>query len=156
MSQRYSSDPRERVAIVFGLVGAALIAIGWWLFSGPSPVEIAKQTADSKTQAKDEALRDLKGRIDAEEQRHRLLGPADQKHSREICAQHNDWGIRVCDAVAQGQIFVGMNADQARMAWGKPRSVEPMSIRRERWLYASGSVDLEDGVVTSFQQSREK
>ena len=154
MSQRYSSNSPEGFALVFGLVVAALIAIGWLLFSGPAPVELAKQAADEKVQTKEQALRDLKDKIDAEEHQRMLLGPAIRKRSREICESHSDWGVRACDAAAQGQIFVGMKADQVRTAWGAPRSVNPMSVRREQWVYASGSVDLEDGVVTSFQQSR--
>ena len=60
----------------------------------------------------------------------------------------------MCDAVAQGQIFAGMKPDQVRMSWGKPRSIEPVSIRREQWIYPSGSVDFENDVVTSFKDSR--
>src|SRR6185436_19112276 len=132
MSQRNSANPTERFALVFGLVAAALIAVGWLLFSGPAPVEIAKQTADSQKQAKEQALRDLKEKIDAEEHQHKALGLGVLKRSNEICASHNDWGVRVCDAVAQGQIFAGMKPDQVRMSWGKPRSIEPVSIRREQ------------------------
>jgi len=140
------------LAIAIGLVAVGLIVGGWLLLSGPAPVELAKEAADAKANAKEQALRDLKSKIDVEEQRHLALDPGIRKHSKEICDSHPDWGVRACDAIAQGQIYVGMTAEQVRSAWGKPRAVNPMSIRREQWIYVTGSVDLENDVVASFQK----
>jgi hypothetical protein len=151
-SQRPGSQ--DALGAAFVIVVIAMIVIGWIYLSTPAPVEVARETADAKAKAKEQALLELKNKIDAEESRRLALDPAVQKHSREICAAHNDWGVRACDAVAQGQVYVGMTADQVRVSWGSPRSVNPLSIRREQWVYASRSVDFDSGIVTSFQSSR--
>jgi hypothetical protein len=150
-----SSRPGSQDALgaAFVIVIIAMLAIGWKYLSTPAPVQVAKEAADARTKAKEQALLELKNKIDAEESRRLALDPAVKKHSTEICAAHNDWGVRACDAVAQNQVYEGMTADQVRMSWGNPRSVNPLSIRREQWVYASRSVEFENDIVTSFQIS---
>ncbi len=140
--------------MAFVLIVIAMLAAGWYYLSTPAPVQVAKETADTKAKEKEQALRDLKNKIDAEESQRLALNPAVKKHSLEICTAHNDWGGRACDAVAQNQIYAGMTMDQVRASWGEPRSTEYLSVRRERWIYPSRSVDFENDLVASFQQSQ--
>src|ERR1700676_542178 len=42
---------------------------------------------------------------------------------REACAKHEDWDIESCRLVDAKKVAVGMTAEQARLAWGKPKSV---------------------------------
>lgn len=67
--------------------------------------------------------------------------------------------IQLIDMANRGRVMAGMSADQVRIAWGQPtsinRSVSAGSVR-EQWVYRHGPgnsqyIYLEDGVVTSFQ-----
>jgi hypothetical protein len=56
------------------------------------------------------------------------------------------------------KIGLGMTVEQVRSAWGKPKSINTTITTRgkhEQWVYDSRQfVYLDDGVVTSIQQSR--
>lgn len=56
-----------------------------------------------------------------------------------------------------GGVAVGMSANQVRKScWGEPQSVNETTTsrgRHEQWVYASGYVYLDNGVVTSIQTS---
>ena len=76
---------------------------------------------------------------------------------REACAKHEDWDIESCRLVDAKKVAVGMTAEQARLAWGKPKSVNSTitsSRNLEQWVYGSEYVYVEDGKVTSMQTWR--
>jgi hypothetical protein len=154
MPRLYKADSQTGLAVALPVVVAAMVVGAWLLLSGPAPVEIAKEAAEGKASAREQALRDLKTKLDVDEQRHLTLDPGTLKHSKEICASHADWGVRACDAIAQRQIFAGMTAGQVRASWGNPLSIDSLPLRRERWIYSSRSVEFENSLVTTFQQSR--
>ena len=153
MARMYKRDSQTALAVALPVTVVGMIVAAWFLLSGPAPVEIAKEAAEAKANAREQALRDLKAKLDGDEQRHLALDPGTLKHSAEICASHADWGVRACDAIAQRQIFAGMTPEQVRAAWGNPLSIDPVSRGHERWLYASKSVEFENSLVTTFQQS---
>lgn len=79
--------------------------------------------------------------------------------SREISRlKRND---KVEAAVSGGEVFVGMNAEEARRAWGSPtkNNVSTGSYgKHEQWVYRrsgqrSQYVYVQNGVVTSVQSS---
>src|SRR5690348_14934333 len=114
MAQSSNPGSQQAIGVAFVLVVIAMLAAGMYYLSTPAPVKVAKETADVKAREKEQALQDLKNKIDAEESKRIGLSPAVKKHSLEICAAHNDWGGRACDAVAQNQIYEGMTPDQVR------------------------------------------
>jgi hypothetical protein len=64
------------------------------------------------------------------------------------------WTDKVWGAIADGKVFVGMTAEQAKMAWGKPKSVNrTMHAGRtiEQWVYGESYLYLEGGTVTTIQ-----
>lgn len=76
---------------------------------------------------------------------------------REIARQARD--EKVESAISQGQVFIGMTADDARQSWGKPTKINS-SVgsygKHEQWVYDRGNsrsqyVYIQNGVVTSTQ-----
>jgi hypothetical protein len=73
-----------------------------------------------------------------------------------ICAQHGGlWEPHTCYAIAQRRVHLGMTADQARAAWGRPsdvnRTIGSWGVH-EQWVYGYSSyLYFEDGVLTSIQ-----
>ena len=67
--------------------------------------------------------------------------------------------VRLNNAVARGEVSVGMSADQVRRAWGTPEKINRTvagSGVREQWVYDRGEarfqyVYLDNGVVSGVQ-----
>jgi hypothetical protein len=149
MARLYKADSRVGLAVALPIVAVAMIVAAWLLLSGPAPVEIATEAAEAKASARQQALQDLRAKLDVDEQRHLALDPGILKQSQEICASQAGWGFRVCDAVAQHQVSAGMTPEQVRASWGKPLFVESVSPGRERWTYSSNAVEFENNLVKS-------
>jgi hypothetical protein len=64
---------------------------------------------------------------------------------------------RVEEAIANGQIFIGMTAAEVRQSWGNPTSINrthTANSTSDQWVYGSGAYAyLADGVVTAVQTS---
>jgi hypothetical protein len=75
---------------------------------------------------------------------------------REACTKNADWFLITCQRIDQNKIAVGMTADQVRLSWGKPRSINSTIVAsgmREQWVYGGDYVYLDDGIVRSMQSS---
>jgi hypothetical protein len=73
-----------------------------------------------------------------------------------LCQKHPDWQPEVCENVATGGVTLGMNAEQVRLSWGKPSSInetQVSGVASEQWLYSKSgtSLYLQKGVLTSWQ-----
>ena len=70
------------------------------------------------------------------------------------------WGKRIVDAIAAGEVFVGMTASQAQMSWGVPsdkRTTQTRSGNHEQWIYGdpldrASYLYLDNDRVTAIQQ----
>jgi hypothetical protein len=75
-----------------------------------------------------------------------------------VWAKHTDWDRELCGVIANGQIHIGMTAEQVRAAWGRPERVNSSVYAtgtHEQWVYGAGQyVYFENGVMTSLHQSR--
>lgn len=74
-----------------------------------------------------------------------------------------EFNRRVTNAIAAGEVFVGMTADDVRRSWGEPekinRSVSGSSVR-EQWIFDRGNyrtqyVYVTNGEVTGIQSPSE-
>ena len=73
---------------------------------------------------------------------------------REACVKHDDWDIETCRAMDEKKVAIGMTAEQARLAWGKPGDVNSTITsygRSEQWVYDGNYIYVENGKVTSMQ-----
>ncbi len=65
------------------------------------------------------------------------------------------WSNRIWSAIEEGNVFVGMSIEQARMSWGKPKKVNKtvnQNIVHEQWVYDNGNyLYFENGVLTTIQ-----
>jgi hypothetical protein len=72
-------------------------------------------------------------------------------------ALHPELPQRTKDAVLNGQIILRMSAEDARASWGEPKNINrtvSTSGVHEQWVYGNTYVYFEDGVLTSWQESR--
>lgn len=67
---------------------------------------------------------------------------------------HN-FSSKVWTAIQNETVFIGMTAEQARMSWGTPDTVNNTILRgsrHEQWVYGSGSyLYLDNGTVSAIQ-----
>ena len=65
------------------------------------------------------------------------------------------WGAKTVALIQSGSVSIGMNAEQVRAAWGKPKSVNKTVTNggsTEQWVYGDQQyVYLKNGAVTSIQ-----
>lgn len=128
----------KRIVIVFGMF--ALYGI----------YEVSRIRYDVERQYAVKAYADRKARPD------RVKALA-RREVREACAKHEDWDIESCRAVDARKVAVGMTAEQARLAWGKPETINntiTQAGRSEQWVYSLDQIlYVENGVVRSMQLS---
>lgn len=70
------------------------------------------------------------------------------------------WGKRVLEAIAAGEVFVGMKDYQVVMSWGFPshkRTTHTRTLKHEQWVYGdplngASYIYLKDGKVSAIQQ----
>ena len=91
--------------------------------------------------------------------------PADLQHLkrpvvRAACTKHSDWDIDTCQTMDAKKLMLGMNAEQVRLAWGKPNRINVTTTadrQHEQWIYGSASprsyIYLDDGIVRTMQTS---
>jgi hypothetical protein len=74
--------------------------------------------------------------------------------------EHPDWGRQVCLLIGKGTVQIGMTADQAREAWGRPNGINTTVSAlgtQEQWIYhVSGGqhwsfLYLLNGIITIAQ-----
>jgi len=65
------------------------------------------------------------------------------------------WPDKVWSSIERESVFIGMTAKQARMGWGKPKTINKTTSNNtisEQWVYSSGSyLYFENGVLTTIQ-----
>ncbi len=65
------------------------------------------------------------------------------------------WSKKVWDAIENGEVYVGLTKEQARMSWGEPEKINTTTTKRgstEQWVYKSGSYLYFDGnLLTTIQ-----
>jgi hypothetical protein len=64
---------------------------------------------------------------------------------------------RVKQAIARGTVVLAMSPEEARASWGAPDHVNrtvTMNGTHEQWIYGNTYVYFDDGVLTSWQDSR--
>ena len=77
-----------------------------------------------------------------------------------IWAKHKDWDREDCKTIAERKIYIGMNAEQVRLAWGKPYKINISTGvwgEHEQWvMHEEGSTYLyfQNGKLTSIQRSK--
>lgn len=140
-------------AILLG--GVVLIGIIGSLSSSSKPPTPAPAVSDADYKAK-EAAAAKANKEAADRDAAYLKTPAGK-----ICAKHAGWDRAACEAIAKHQIYVGMTAEQVRLAWGKPYKINSTIMghgTHEQWVMhdsiGSDLVYFEDGIMTSLQQSR--
>jgi hypothetical protein len=78
-------------------------------------------------------------------------------HARKVCTEHPTWELDVCIAISNKNVHIGMTTEQVKAAWGRPetlnRTVSSGTVS-EQWVYGSTYLYIENGVMTSYQDSR--
>jgi len=75
----------------------------------------------------------------------------------EFWQKHKDWDRKYCQAIVNREIMTGMNPAQVRAAWGRPERINRTVLPRyttEQWVYGDTYLYFDDGVLTSWQDSR--
>lgn len=69
--------------------------------------------------------------------------------------RHKDWTARAWKAIGEGNVFVGMTAEQARWSWGSPKAVNRTivrGVRSEQWVYTDHIyLYITNGLVSAMQ-----
>jgi hypothetical protein len=76
---------------------------------------------------------------------------------RAACAANPGWDMEVCQTIDQGEVSIGMTADQVRLSWGKPNKVNATLTsqnQREQWVYGKQYLYMQNGVLKSMQTPR--
>lgn len=71
--------------------------------------------------------------------------------------KHKDWDRRFCDSIVRRKVLQGMSPGQVRAAWGRPENINRTVIpghTSEQWVYGDTYLYFDDGVLTSWQESR--
>lgn len=82
---------------------------------------------------------------------------AAQQRRQSYLDAHPETTERIKEAITTGTLALGMSDQQARASWGAPekinRTVNVQGVH-EQWIYESTYVYFDDGVLTSWQDSR--
>jgi hypothetical protein len=77
---------------------------------------------------------------------------------RLACTRHSDWNIDTCRMMDAKEVMIGMNAEQVRLAWGKPSKITVTTSadrQREQWIFGPASprsyIYLDDDLVQKIQ-----
>jgi len=67
------------------------------------------------------------------------------------------WTADDCRDVVAKKVSIGMNPEQIRAAWGKPEEINRTVVaghENEQWVYGRTYLYVDDGKMTSFQDSK--
>jgi hypothetical protein len=77
---------------------------------------------------------------------------------RQAAIRARKWPAHIEQAVIERRLVIGMTAEQARTAWGKPDGVNETITARgrfEQWIYGRGQyLHFENDILTSIHRSR--
>ena len=76
---------------------------------------------------------------------------------RRLVRQYPDWSDATLADVTCRIVSMRMTAEQLRATWGRPETINrtvTAAGTSEQWVYGSTYIYLEDGIVTSWQDSR--
>jgi hypothetical protein len=93
----------------------------------------------------------------AAETRPRDLELLKHQKVRAACAAHPEWEMEACQSIDQGEVSIGMTADQVRLSWGKPEKVNATlssQNQREQWVYGKQYLYMQNGLLKSMQTPR--
>jgi hypothetical protein len=83
--------------------------------------------------------------------------PRKKEASRIAAIKSKKWPAKIEQAAIEQSVILGMTSDQVLLALGKPekinRTVYPRGVH-EQWVYPGGYLYLDNGTVTSYQDSR--
>jgi hypothetical protein len=75
----------------------------------------------------------------------------------ELWQRHDAWSRDDCEAIAAHKVHVGMTAEQCRLAWGNPASVNRTGRAggvAEQWCYGDlcqNALYFDNGILSSWQ-----
>lgn len=87
----------------------------------------------------------------------RVIGMGAFDAEREARIRGYGWNAEMTRAVLERRVRVGMTSTMLREAWGDPRRInrtETSSGTHEQWVYHTAYIYVENGRVTSIQDSR--
>jgi hypothetical protein len=131
--------------------------------SNSAPSDLKVETDRKIMAIRAETERKLAELKKMEDEKDRARSVKDQEYTnggRKIHAMHPSWGAIDCNAIASGNVRIGMNAEMVRAAWGKPYRVNntvSSSGTREQWVMHndtdSSYAYFENGILTSIQNA---
>lgn len=145
----------------FTLLAIGSVAFAIW-FAGD---QVASQmryentiSAEEKEAEKHNQELVLEQSIKAKEEKLRIDGLKLLRPSvRHACERHFDWTLAQCQSINGRKISIGMNSEQAILAWGKPDHINTTQFGlhwSEQWVYEDNQfLYFEDGVLSSWQQT---
>jgi hypothetical protein len=100
---------------------------------------------------------EIQARKEAQERARQIEEQYLKTPAGELWQKHKDWDRKYCQAIINRKVMTGMNPAQVRAAWGRPerinRTVLP-GYTTEQWVYGDTYLYFDDGVLTSWQDSR--
>jgi hypothetical protein len=77
---------------------------------------------------------------------------------RDVAVEHagQSWSDDVRDAIRDGRVIEGMTREQVELAWGWPRTIEPLAtpVSGERWIYRRHGYETFEGGSMSNRRFR--
>ena len=77
--------------------------------------------------------------------------------AKQLAVRYPVWDAEAIGVVMCRMIVLGMTAEQLRASWGAPSKINRTVVTRgthEQWIYGSTYVYVENGLVSSWQDSR--
>lgn len=127
--------------------------------------EAVKKQEALEIQQKAQAEEDAKAKVAEEVQRqaqaaYEVKLKAEQaayenSKAGKLCKAHPAWSKDDCGIIAEGKVNIGMTAEQAIAAWGRPNDINKTTYSfgvHEQWVYGISSyLYFEDGILTTIQ-----
>jgi hypothetical protein len=72
-----------------------------------------------------------------------------------VKAENPKWSNKVCSAIVESKIFIGMTGEQVVASWGEPNNINrtiTINVKHEQWIYAHHYLYFDNGILTTMQE----
>lgn len=144
-----------RVKTQIGCLGSAAIIFGVIMLLGIIMSSTLKRETPQPPRPPTAA--ELEARKQAEERARKAEDQYLKTPAGKLWQKHKDWHRQYCEAIVKHKVMTGMNPEQVRAAWGRPEHINRTVIpgrTTEQWVYGDTYLYFDDGLLTSWQDSR--
>jgi hypothetical protein len=136
-----------------GCLGAIAVILGVLILIGI----IGSLNRETPTPPRPPTAAELEAKRQAEERARKAEEQFLKTPAGKLWQKHKDWDRQYCDAIVNRKVMSGMNPQQVRAAWGRPEHINRTVIpghTAEQWVYGDTYLYFDDGILTSWQDTR--